>query len=72
MSDPTSTMSPKPNVRRTRRSDLLANLRAAAKAEAGNDAKIRAAVLQEMRQSLTQGRDEARAQLEAKKFKGAK
>ena len=44
-----------------RRADLLARLRACTKAQAGDDAKIRAGVLAQMRDSLSQGRDEARA-----------
>ena len=69
VSERISIKSPKAGARRA---DLLARLRATAKSHAGQDAKLRAAVLAEMRDSLAQGRTEARAQLEAKKFKGAK
>ena len=55
-----------------RRSALYEALRAAAKAQAGNDSAARKAVLAVMREALQEGRETARAQLEAKKLKGAR
>jgi [protein-PII] uridylyltransferase len=72
VSAPKPASGPKAAARLAWRAELLAELRAIAKQHAGNQEQIRAGVLQAMRQSLSQGRDEARAQLEAKKFKGAK
>ena len=60
------------NPNAARRADLLARLRGLAKTHAGNDTKLRQAVLAEMKAALSQGRAEARAQLEAKKLKGAR
>ena len=66
---PVKAVQPKISARRTA---LLDALRAAAKSHSGNDGAIRKAALEIMKQALQDGRDEARAQLEAKKFKGAK
>ena len=56
----------------SRRATLLATLRGLAKAHAGNDGQMRQAVLGEMKRALHEGHAEARAQLEAKKLKGAR
>ena len=66
---PVKAVQPKISARRTA---LLDALRAAAKSHSGNDGAIRKAALEIMKQALQDGHDEARAQLEAKKFKGAK
>ena len=55
----------------SRQRDLLDALRRA-KAEAARDSDIRGGVLQALRAFLQQGRATARANLEAKKFKGAR
>ncbi len=62
----------KPAKGSARRTALLAALCQAADTHAGDTTKTRAAVLQIMSDAHAAGHEEARAQLEAKKFKGAR